>query len=184
MKVSETALPGVLLLEPKVFRDSRGFFLETWSQSNYREAGIPPTFVQDNASRSSKGVLRGLHFQNPRAQGKLISVLEGEIFDVAVDIRVGSPWYGRWVGARLSSENGHQLWIPTGFAHGFCVVSTTAMVIYKCTEEYAPQCETSIRYNDPAIGIDWPAMEHLLSEKDRNARLLSEISREKLPRYV
>jgi dTDP-4-dehydrorhamnose 3,5-epimerase len=184
VKVSETSLPGVLLIEPQVFADPRGFFLETWHQERYRDAGLPDAFVQDNVSRSVRGSLRGLHFQEPQAQGKLVSVLEGRIYDVAVDVRVGSPGFGSWAGATLSEENHHQLYIPEGFAHGFCVVSETALVSYKCTRPYAPQTERTLRWDDPAIGISWPIEAPRVSAKDAAGRTLKELgAAAMLPRF-
>lgn len=180
MKVRETSLPGLLVIEPDLFGDSRGFFMETYNLERYREAGIDDEFVQDNLSLSGRGVLRGLHFQNPAAQGKLVYVLEGEVFDVAVDIRVGSPTFGRWHGEVISSGNRLQFWIPPGFAHGFCVLSEKALFAYKCTELYAPEHEGSIRWDDPAINIKWPCGKVILSEKDRNAPLLSHVPEDKL----
>lgn len=181
MNVIETKLPGVLIVEPKVFGDARGFFFETWQQNRYEAAGITGTFVQDNISFSARGVLRGLHYQNPHAQGKLVSVMQGEVFDVAVDIRVGSSTFGQWVGVFLSGENHRQLWVPPGFAHGFCVLSNTAYVIYKCTDVYSPQAEGGIIWNDPDIGIDWPLSDVQLSEKDKVYIRLRDIPRERLP---
>ena len=181
MKVERTALPGVLILEPKVFGDARGFFMETWNRSRYAEAGLPGEFVQDNVSYSRHGVLRGLHYQSPRAQGKLVHVLDGEVFDVAVDVRVGSPTFGRWAGATLSAQNRRQLWIPPGFAHGFCVTGETALFCYKCTELYAPEHEGSILWNDPAIGIAWPLEHPTLSAKDAAAPPLAAVSPARLP---
>ena len=181
MKVERTALPGVLILEPKVFGDARGFFMETWNRSRLAEAGLPGEFVQDNVSYSRHGVLRGLHYQSPRAQGKLVHVLEGEVFDVAVDVRVGSPTFGRWAGATLSAQNRRQLWIPPGFAHGFCVTGETALFCYKCTELYAPEHEGSILWNDPAIGIAWPLEHPTLSAKDAAAPPLAAVSPARLP---
>jgi dTDP-4-dehydrorhamnose 3,5-epimerase len=175
MKVIETPLAGVLIIEPRVFGDERGFFLETWSRSRYAEAGIDVDFVQDNLSLSSRGVLRGLHFQNPMAQGKLVSVLAGEVFDVAVDLRQGSPTFGRWHGVVLSGENKRQYWVPPGFAHGFCVTSETALFTYKCTELYAPGHERAIRWDDPELAIDWPVAAPQVSDKDRVAPLLADI---------
>jgi dTDP-4-dehydrorhamnose 3,5-epimerase len=173
--VHATALSGVLLLEPRVFRDSRGFFAETWHRERYAQLGIGAHFVQDNVSFSRRGVLRGLHYQNPSAQGKLVSVLQGEVFDVAVDLRRGSPTFARWVGIELSAENLRQLWIPEGFAHGFVVTSETALFSYKCTEFYRPEHERSLRWNDPEIGIEWPVPEPVLSPKDAEAPLLREV---------
>ena len=182
MRVVETTLPEVLLVEPDVFGDERGFFQEIWRHENYIEAGIAAPFVQDNMSRSSKDVLRGLHYQEPHAQGKLVQVIAGAVFDVAVDIRRGSDTFGRWVGEILSAENHRQLWVPPGFAHGFCVVSDTADFIYKCTTPYRPTDEHAIRYDDPEIGIDWPADTPRLSERDESAPLLRDAAT--LPEFV
>lgn len=160
-------IPEVVLIEPKVFQDGRGFFMETYKFSDFAAFGITERFVQDNHSRSLRGVIRGLHYQNPpKAQGKLVRVVAGEIFDVAVDIRRGSPTYGKWVGERLSSENKRMLYIPPGFAHGFCVLSREAEVVYKVTEEYAPEHEAGVIWNDPNIGIRWPVADPIISEKD------------------
>ena len=183
MNVIETKLPGVLIIEPKVFGDARGYFLETWQQHRYEEIGINDKFVQDNVSFSSRGVLRGLHYQNPHAQGKLVSVLQGEVFDVAVDIRIGSPTFGQWVGVSLSGDNHRQLWIPPGLAHGFCVVSDTVYFTYKCTDIYAPLAEGGIAWDDPDIGITWPLADVQLSEKDKAYPRLKDIPAERLPRY-
>jgi dTDP-4-dehydrorhamnose 3,5-epimerase len=183
MKISETALPGVLLIELQIFADARGSFMETWRWDRYEEHGVPARFVQDNISFSLHGVLRGLHFQNPHGQGKLIYVLQGEIFDVAVDIRLGSPTFGQWLGVRLSEYNHHQLYIPDGFAHGFCVLSPTALVSYKCTDVYHPQSEGGILWNDPDLGIEWPIARPLLSPKDAAFPLLREIAQGRLLRY-
>lgn len=183
MKIIETNLPGVLIVEPKVFSDSRGYFFETWQKSRYEEVGIKGDFVQDNCSFSTKGVLRGLHYQNPHAQGKLISVLQGEVFDVAVDIRSGSPTFGQWTAVTLSGDNHLQLWIPAGFAHGFCVLSETAYFSYKCTDLYTPSAEGGIVWNDPDIGIDWPITQVSLSEKDQLYSRLKHVAPEKLPKY-
>ncbi len=183
MEVIETKLPGVLVIEPKVFGDERGFFMETWNEARYREAGLPVAFVQDNLSFSQHGVLRGLHFQNPNQQGKLVYVLQGEVFDVAVDIRVGSPHFGEWTGAILSAENKRQFYIPEGFAHGFVVTGDSALFAYKCTDRYNGGAEGSVLWNDPEIGIEWPIEDPVLSEKDRNAPVLSEMPEERLPRY-
>jgi dTDP-4-dehydrorhamnose 3,5-epimerase len=172
MKISETALPGVLVVEPRVFSDDRGFFLETFHSERYTAAGIATTFVQDNLSRSTRGVLRGLHFQEPDAQGKLVQVTRGSVFDVVVDVRQGSPTFARWLGIELSGDSPKQLWIPAGYAHGFCVTSDTADFWYKCTTKYAPTSERSIRWNDPRIGIEWPIANPLLSAKDAEAPLL------------
>jgi dTDP-4-dehydrorhamnose 3,5-epimerase len=183
MNVVETNLAGVLLLEPGVYTDERGFFVETWSQERYGRAGVPRCFVQDNLSFSKRGVLRGLHYQHPQGQGKLITVLEGEVFDVAVDIRVGSPTFGRWVGWALSSENRRQLFIPPGLAHGFLVTSAHALISYKCTDYYSPDAEGTILWNDPDLGIAWPAEPQLISEKDRNAKRLGELAPASLPGF-
>jgi len=185
VKVIETGLPGVLLVEPKVFGDARGFFLETWNRERYLAAGFPDVeFVQDNHSRSAGGVLRGLHFQLNRPQGKLVQVITGAVFDVAVDIRVGSPTFGRWVGHELSEENHRQLWIPPGFAHGFCVLSERADFVYKCTDFYDSADEGGIAWNDPAIGIAWPVADPQLSAKDRDNRMLADISEDRLPAFA
>ncbi len=183
MQVKKTSLPGVQLIEPKVFGDARGFFFETWQQDRYHEAGLPKVFVQDNCSFSSKGVLRGLHFQHPRSQGKLVSVLQGEIYDVLVDIRVGSPTYGKWEGFKLSGENHHQLWVPAGFAHGFCVTSETALVLYKVDQFYYPAEEASLLWNDPSLNIEWPNLEVQLSAKDLKGKRLKEFTPVELPVY-
>ncbi len=172
MKVEDTDLPGVKLIHPRVFEDARGFFMETWHRARYREAGLPD-FVQDNLSCSKKGVLRGLHFQHPHPQGKLVQVLAGEIFDVAVDIRQGSPTFARWVGVVLSSKNRRQLYIPEGFAHGFCVLSEEALVAYKCTDVYHPEADRGLRWDDPDIGIAWPIEDPILSPKDAGAPRLA-----------
>lgn len=172
MRTLATELPGVLLIEPDVFRDSRGFFQEIWRREKYAEAGIPGPFEQDNFSHSDRGVLRGLHFQEPGGQGKLVQVLSGAVFDVVVDIRRGSPHFGRWLGRTLSADNHLQMWAPPGFAHGFCVLSDGADFLYKCTGAYRPDCEYSIRFDDPDIGIDWPVGDPILSDKDRVAPLL------------
>lgn len=172
MKVIETALPGVLIIEPKVFGDHRGFFLETFQVERYREAGITLPFVQDNHSRSQRGVLRGLHFQRTRPQGKLVSVSRGAVYDVAVDIDPASATYGRFVGVELSDDNHRQLWIPPGYAHGFCVLSEVADFQYKCTDLYFPEDEGGLIWNDPDVGIPWPIAEPQLSAKDlKNPRL-------------
>ncbi len=172
MRVIETELPGVLLIEPEIFGDERGFFQEIWQRDRYAAAGLPETFVQDNLSRSAKGVLRGLHFQNPGAQGKLVQVLAGAVFDVVVDIRRGSPTFGKWVGETLSSGDHRQLWAPPDFAHGFCVVSETADFMYKCSTPYRPEDEHAIRFDDPEIAIEWPVSDPILSERDRAAPML------------
>jgi dTDP-4-dehydrorhamnose 3,5-epimerase len=179
----ETDLPGVLILEPRVFGDDRGFFMETWNCRRYENFGVPDRFVQDNLSFSARGVLRGLHFQNPMAQGKLVSVLRGEVFDVAVDIRLGSPTFGRWTGVTLSAENKRQFWVPEGFAHGFVVTSEDALFSYKCTDYYAPEHDGSILWNDPEIGIDWPVDNPTLSGKDAEAPPLAAMPEGSLPTY-
>jgi len=183
MEIRPTRLAGVVLLQPKVFGDQRGFFMETWNRQRYIEAGLPGDFVQDNLSFSRRGVLRGLHFQQPNPQGKLVSVLQGSVFDVAVDIRRGSPTFGQWEGYDLSGENRQQLYVPEGFAHGFCVTSEAALFAYKCTRYYAPEHEGSIRWNDPDIGIDWPISDVELSAKDRDAPRLQDVDAERLPSY-
>jgi len=184
LKVTETKLPGVVVVEPKVFGDERGFFMETWNAARYEEVGLPTRFVQDNLSFSTRGVLRGLHFQNPDPQGKLVQVLQGEVFDVAVDIRAGSPTFGEWEGVILSSENKRQFYVPEGFAHGFLVTGDKALFSYKCTAKYNPSAEGFVLWNDPEIGIEWPIeAPPILSQKDRAARVLGEIPVEELPRY-
>ncbi len=186
MNVIETDLPGVLIIEPRVFGDERGFFMESWNGRRYEELGIPAAklrFVQDNLSFSARGVLRGLHFQNPQPQGKLVWVLQGEVFDVAVDIRVGSPTFGRWTGTTLSAENKRQLWVPPDFAHGFVVTGEVALFSYKCTDYYNAQTERSVLWDDPDVGIEWPVEEPTLSEKDSAAQPLREMPVGSLPRY-
>lgn len=185
MIVENTSLPGVLLIRPKVFGDHRGYFKESWSRQVFSEHGLDLDFVQDNLSYSGRGILRGLHFQNPKPQGKLVHVLQGEVFDVAVDIRHGSPHFGRWFGARLSSENHLQMYVPEGYAHGFVVLSETALFAYKCTGPYAPEFEYSLRYDDPDLGIDWPLdVPPVLSAKDQAAVNLKDFPVDKLPLYV
>ena len=170
MKAIPTRLPEVLLIEPKVFGDSRGFFFESWNEREFERAGIAARFVQDNHSRSARGVLRGLHYQIRQPQGKLVRVVEGEIFDVALDIRRSSPNFGKWEGARLSAQSKNMLWIPVGFAHGFCVVSDFAEVLYKTTDFYSPEFERSILWSDPGLGIPWPLDgDPTLSAKDSRA---------------
>ena len=183
MNVKETKLPGVLIVEPDVFADERGFFLETWSTTRYEEAGIPGPFVQDNASFSRKGILRGLHYQHPQSQGKLVQVLSGEVVDVAVDIRAGSPTFGQWISEVLSGTNHRQMYIPPGFAHGYCVASETALFSYKCTDFYNPATEGGIVWNDPDLGIDWPIAEPVLSGKDTDYPGLRDIPQDKLPPF-
>ena len=180
MNIETTPLAGLLLITPDVFGDERGFFQETWNLRRYTEAGLDRHFVQDNLSLSRKGILRGLHFQNPGPQGKLVYVLQGEVFDVAVDVRADSPTFGQWYGVTLSAENHRQLFVPEGFAHGFCVTSETALFAYKCTDFYNPKAEFSLLWNDPDIGIEWPITNPELSEKDRNGHPLSDFSRTSL----
>jgi dTDP-4-dehydrorhamnose 3,5-epimerase len=176
MQARATKLPGLLLLEPKVYSDPRGYFFESWSERRYIEHGVPASFVQDNVSRSTRGTLRGLHLQAPpMEQGKLVSVLDGEVFDVVVDVRSGSPTFGQWLGETLSASNARQLYVPPGFAHGFCVLSESALFAYKCTQYYSPQAELALRWNDPEIGIVWPLAEPLLSAKDAAAPSLREL---------
>jgi len=177
MKFIPTNLPDVILIQPALFEDQRGFFLETYRKDRFSGNGIEAEFVQDNHSGSTKGVLRGLHYQVRRAQGKLVRVIAGEIFDVAVDIRRSSPTFGSWTSALLSSENRHQLWVPAGFAHGFCVLSDWAEVTYKTTDYYAPEWERTLLWNDPKIGIGWPVtsgLEPLVSLKDADGKLLAD----------
>ncbi len=182
VKISHTALPGVVIVEPDVYQDGRGFFLETYHREKYVKAGLPQTFVQDNYSRSGRNALRGLHAQIRYPQGKLIRVSQGTVFDVAADIRRGSPTYGQWVGATLSAENFKQIYIPPGFAHGFCVMSETADVEYKCTELYHPDDEIVISWKDPALHITWPVSTPVISQKDAAALSLEE-EQERLPIY-
>lgn len=176
MKVIPTAIHEVLVIEPKVFSDDRGFFFESFNERDFKNAtGVDVQFVQDNHSRSTKGVLRGLHYQTQHSQGKLVRVIVGEVFDVAVDLRRSSPTFGKWVGERLSAENKRQLWMPAGFAHGFCVLSESAEFLYKATDYYAPQYERSVLWNDPTLNVNWPLPEppHL-SPKDMQGCLLQE----------
>jgi dTDP-4-dehydrorhamnose 3,5-epimerase len=180
VKAIPTELPGVVVIEPTVHRDPRGFFLETYHQRKYADLGVAGPLVQDNHSNSVKGTLRGLHAQLQRPQGKLVRAVHGEMFDVAVDIRRGSPTFGRWVGAVLSGENFRQLWIPPGFAHGFCVLSERVDVEYKCSDFYDPRDEVTVLWSDPEIGIAWPIREPILSAKDAAAPRLAEI-RDRLP---
>jgi len=186
MKIIETTLPGVLILEPKVFGDERGFFVETYREQVFAEAGLNLTFVQDNQSRSRRGVLRGLHYQLQQPQGKLVRAARGRVFDVAVDVRRGSPTFGEWFGAILDDESHRQMYIPPGFAHGFVVLSEVADFVYKCTNYYHPQSETGVRWDDPAIGIAWPPeilYDLTLSDKDRQLPLLQDQLPELLPVY-
>jgi len=184
VRVVETSLPGCVVVEPAVFGDDRGFFFETWNADRYGQQGLPTKFVQSNVSSSSRGVLRGLHYQWPNPQGKLVSVLEGEVYDVAVDIRHGSPTFGQWAAVVLSAENKRQFWIPEGFAHGFAVLSDRAIFSYLCTAQYDKAADAGVRWNDPAIGIDWPVSAPLLSAKDEAAPLLADIAPERLPVYA
>jgi dTDP-4-dehydrorhamnose 3,5-epimerase len=179
----ETTLPDVMIIEPDVHGDERGFFKETWNRQRYAELGLERDFVQDNVSFSRRGILRGLHFQNPNPQGKLVQVLQGEVYDVAVDVRAGSPHFGRWVGVTLSAQNHLQLYIPEGFAHGFCVTSETALFCYKCTDFYNAKAEYSLRWNDPDLAIEWPVADPELSAKDEAGCLLQDIPRASLPLY-
>ncbi|MEP6591145.1 MAG: dTDP-4-dehydrorhamnose 3,5-epimerase [Gemmatimonadota bacterium] len=183
MIVTPASLPEVLLLQPRIHRDERGHFLETWSATRYSDVGITDRFVQDNVSVSQLGVIRGLHFQHPQPQGKLVSCLLGTVFDVAVDVRWGSPTFGGWVGFELSDDNGHQLWVPPGFAHGFQALSPEVVFAYKCTAPYAPSAERSIRWDDPDIGIAWPRREPIVSAKDQSALSLASHPTEALPRF-
>lgn len=176
IEISKTPLPGVVIVKPQVFGDQRGFFMETYNKQAFEEVGLPTNFVQDNHSRSRKGVLRGLHYQYPQWQGKLVRVLSGAIFDVAVDIRPDSPTFGQWYGEELNDENRWQLYIPPGFAHGFSTLSESADVAYKCTSLYKPEDEVGIVWNDPAIGIDWRVEDPIVSEKDAAALPLAEIN--------
>jgi dTDP-4-dehydrorhamnose 3,5-epimerase len=180
MKVTACDLQGLLIIEPDVFGDNRGYFMESWNRQRYREAGLASDFVQDNFSLSRRGTLRGLHFQNPLAQGKLVSVLQGEVFDVGVDIRRGSPTFGRWFGMTLSAENKRQFFLPPGFAHGFLVLSEMALFHYKCTDYYSPKDEQGFRWDDPDVGIKWPVENPILSRRDAAAPRLNAIPPEKL----
>jgi len=184
MNIIETELDGVLIIEPDVFGDTRGFFMETYQRQRYADGGIDTDFVQDNLSYSKQGTLRGLHYQYPKGQAKLVQVIQGEVFDVVVDIRRGSPTFGRWINEYLSDENKRQLFVPDGYAHGFCVLSNTAIFHYKCSDFYAPNYERGIIWSDPAIGIKWPTKKVLLSEKDRKYRCLKDIPVELLPKYA
>jgi dTDP-4-dehydrorhamnose 3,5-epimerase len=183
LKCTEKSLPGVFLIEPMVFGDDRGFFLETYHWEKYLAIGMNKPFVQDNHSHSCRGTLRGLHYQLKHPQGKLVYVIRGEVFDVAVDIRSGSSTFGQWTGTILSEKNKHQLFIPEGFAHGLCVISETADVVYKCTDLYAPGDEYGILWSDPAIGIDWPVQHPILSEKDAESPRLMDVPAELLPKF-
>lgn len=183
MKVTQTRLPGCLVIEPRVFGDDRGFFFESFNLDRLAEQGLAPRFVQGNVSSSQRGVLRGLHYQWPRPQGKYVSVVEGEVWDVAVDIRRGSPTFGQWAAVVLSAENRRHFWIPEGFAHGFVAMSERAVFTYLCTETYDPAADANIRWDDPQLAIDWPVSDPLLSPKDAAAPLLSAIEPARLPVY-
>lgn len=172
-----TELPDLIVIEPTIYSDHRGFFMESYHRLHFARAGLDIDFVQENNSYSVRGVLRGLHFQHPHAQGKLIRVTRGEIYDVAVDIRVGSPTFGRWAGITLSDSNRRQFYIPPGFAHGFTVLSNEADVIYRCTEFYHPEADRALAWNDPDLAIDWPVTEPIISDKDRNAPRLRDLER-------
>lgn len=183
MNVIKTDIDGVLIIEPRVFGDARGYFFESYNKERYQEQVVASDFVQDNVSVSSKNVLRGLHYQQHQPQGKLVSVLQGEVYDVAVDIREGSPTFKQWVGVNLSADNHRQFYIPEGFAHGFCVLSETALFSYKCTSGYKPDDEHTLIYFDPEIGIDWPCDSPVVSDKDAKGLLLSELG-DYLPSYT
>jgi dTDP-4-dehydrorhamnose 3,5-epimerase len=183
MEVAETSLPGVLLLKPRVFNDPRGFFFETWSAQKYAAAGVPAAFVQDNISESKRGALRGLHIQHPFGQGKLVGVIVGEVFDVVVDVRLGSPTFGKSYGAPLSDVNHHQIYIPPGFAHGFCALRDHTLFAYKCTELYHPEAEFGVRFDDPDLNIAWPLAAPLVSDKDSRFPRLRDIPEGRLPRF-
>jgi len=183
MKCIDTPIPGIILIEPDVHEDRRGYFIELYHLDRYAKAGLHARFVQDNFARSVQATLRGLHYQRRNPQGKLVMVMEGTIFDVAVDVRRGSPFLGKWYGVELSTENKRQLYIPPGFAHGYCVVSETAAVMYKCTDFYVPEDERGIIWNDPALGISWPVATPLLSAKDQSFATLAESGTE-LPTYA
>lgn len=177
MNIIESTIPGVLIIEPSVFGDSRGFFMETWNALAFAEAGLDLAFVQDNHSRSQKGVLRGLHFQNPLPQGKLVRVTRGAVFDVAVDLRWSSPYFGKWVGAELTAENKRMLWVPEGFAHGFLTLEDETDFLYKCTAPYEPSCEHTLAWDDPAVAIEWPVagLDPIISEKDARGLALADV---------
>ncbi len=182
VRTIDTGIPGLVLIEPTVHGDARGYFMETWNAGRYQAAGLPGRFVQSNLSRSGPGVLRGLHYQQPEPQGKLVTVLEGRVFDVAVDIRPDSPGFRQWVGVELSGENHRQLYVPEGFAHGFCVLGEGALMAYLCTAEYRAEYDAVIAWSDPEIGIRWPAADWTVSPKDAAAPRLADIPRDRLPR--
>jgi dTDP-4-dehydrorhamnose 3,5-epimerase len=184
MKIIQTDLPGCVVIEPQVFGDSRGFFYESFNHDKLAAHGLTPNFVQGNVSSSSRGVLRGLHYQWPKPQGKYVSVIEGEVWDVAVDIRRGSPTFGRWTAVVLSAENRRHFWIPPGFAHGFVTLSERAVFTYLCTETYDRDADAGVRWNDAELAIDWPISEPSLSEKDTKAPFLADIAAERLPHYA
>lgn len=177
MKLIATDIPGPMIVEPRVFGDERGFFMESWNATGFAEAGLDPSFVQDNHSRSQKGVLRGLHFQNPGAQGKLVRVTAGAVFDVAVDLRRSSEHFGKWVGVELSADNKRMFWVPEGFAHGFVTLENGTDFLYKCTAPYAPQSEHSLAWDDPEVGIEWPleGLEPIISDKDTKGLALGDV---------
>lgn len=183
MKFVETRLPGCVVIEPQVFGDARGYFYEGYNATKFREAGLDLSFVQSNVSRSARGVLRGLHYQWPNPQGKLVGVLDGEVYDVAVDIRRGSPTFGQWAGVVLSADNKRQFYIPEGFAHGFVVLSDYATFCYQCTALYDAKADAGVRWNDAAIAIDWPVAAPVLSDKDARAPFLADVASERLPDY-
>jgi dTDP-4-dehydrorhamnose 3,5-epimerase len=184
VKVVETRLPGCVVIEPAVFGDPRGFFYESYNAEKFKQAGLDLRFVQANVSRSARGVLRGLHYQWPNPQGKLVSVLEGEVYDVAVDIRRGSPTFGQYAGVILSAENHRHFWVPEGFAHGFVVLSEFATFAYQCTNVYDAKADAGVRWNDAAIAIDWPVSAPLLSAKDEKAPFLADVAEDRLPVYA
>ena len=184
MRVLETGLDGVVIIEPQVHGDERGFFQEIWKASSYKKYGLPVTFSQANISRSTKGILRGLHYQVRQPQGKLVSVFEGRIFDVAVDIRPGSSSFGQWAGVELSAACHRQLYVPEGFVHGFIVLSDSALIHYHCTSEYSPQYDAAIAWNDPDIAVKWPCEPEVISQKDNDAPLLRDVPVERLPHGV
>jgi dTDP-4-dehydrorhamnose 3,5-epimerase len=184
LKRIDTDLPGCCIVEPAVFGDARGYFYESFNAEKYAAIGIHARFVQSNVSRSARGVLRGLHYQWPNPQGKLVGVLEGEVYDVAVDIRRGSPTFGRWTAAMLTAENKRQFWIPEGFAHGFCVVSDYATFVYQCTALYDRAADAGVRWNDAELAINWPVADPLLSDKDKVAPFLADVPAERLPTYT
>lgn len=184
MNTIPTEIPGVLIVEPRVFRDARGLFFEAWHADRYAQAGLPTTFTQDNVSRSSRGVLRGLHLQNPGPQGKLVTVLDGTVWDVAVDVRLGSPTFGRWTAVELSGETLRQFWLPPGFAHGFVVTSDSALFSYKCTCPYDAATEFGVRFDDPDLGIPWPVAAPILSAKDAALPLLRDVPPDRLVPYA